>query len=183
MTSSIMTKRAIADALMTLAGKRSIDKITVKDIAEACFITRQTFYYHFRDILDVFEWILEEKLEKMIVETQQMEQPGEAIRLMLSISIENGEVINRLMGSQYREDVERIFLASIQKYLWEMIDRRKLFQHVTRSDLEMAVKLHSYAMTGLLFEISRDPDPDLDSMTQQLCRLLSGEMLNPDAGQ
>lgn len=179
MSSSIMTKQAIAEALLALAEKRSIDKITVKDIAEACFITRQTFYYHFRDILDVFEWILEERLRKMADETQSMDQ-SEAIRTMLSISMENAEIINHLMRSQYREQIECIFISAIRKYLTELIDREKLFQHVTRGDLEMAVRLHSYAMTGLLLEISRDTDPDLDGITQQLCRLLSGEMLNPD---
>ena len=49
-------KSAVADALMEMITRRGADKITVKDLVEACGISRQTFYYHFRDITDVVEW-------------------------------------------------------------------------------------------------------------------------------
>ena len=53
----MITKNAICDAAYKLTGKKSIDKITVKDIVEECQITRQTFYYHFQDLYAVIEWI------------------------------------------------------------------------------------------------------------------------------
>ena len=34
-------------------GKRSMNKITVRDIVSECEITRNTFYYYFHDIYDV----------------------------------------------------------------------------------------------------------------------------------
>ena len=46
-------KARIAREFAELARTKSIDKITVKDIVEACHITRQTFYYHFQDLIDV----------------------------------------------------------------------------------------------------------------------------------
>ena len=46
-------KIKIANALRTLSKQKSIDKITVKDLVELCGISRQTFYYHFQDILAV----------------------------------------------------------------------------------------------------------------------------------
>ena len=52
------TKEAIAQAFEGLLEKRSIDKITVKDIVAECGVNRQTFYYHFRDIYDLMEWTL-----------------------------------------------------------------------------------------------------------------------------
>lgn len=177
MATSTLTKKRIADTLMELTRKRPIDKITVTDLAEACYITRQTFYYHFRDILDVFEWAMEEKLKEMIEESLQLELPLDGIRRMLSVSFENAEIIDRLMHSDYRKDIERMFVSSMQKYFKEMIDSKKLFRNVSRSDLEMAVKLLSYAMVGLLIDICRDKEPDLDDLSEQLYRLFSGELL------
>ena len=51
----VTTKDSIAAAFLDVASKKSIDKVTVKDVVEACGITRQTFYYHFRDMMDVIE--------------------------------------------------------------------------------------------------------------------------------
>ena len=48
-------KAMIAETFLTLAGQKNVDKITVKDLVEACGISRQTFYYHFQDIIDVVE--------------------------------------------------------------------------------------------------------------------------------
>ena len=58
------TKEAIAQAFEGLLEKRSIDKITVKDIVTECGVNRQTFYYHFRDIYDLMEWALAKSIEK-----------------------------------------------------------------------------------------------------------------------
>ena len=49
------TRRAIVDATVRLAEKKALNKITVRDIVEACGITRNTFYYYFHDIYDVLE--------------------------------------------------------------------------------------------------------------------------------
>ena len=58
------TKEAIAQAFEGLLEKRSIDKITVKDIVTECGVNRQTFYYHFRDIYDLMEWALARSIER-----------------------------------------------------------------------------------------------------------------------
>ena len=41
---SHITKRALAASLKKLSGRKSLDKITVIDLAEDCEINRQTFY-------------------------------------------------------------------------------------------------------------------------------------------
>ena len=50
------TKRALEDSLKRMLLKKSLDKITISDIAEDCGINRMTFYYHFKDIYDLVEW-------------------------------------------------------------------------------------------------------------------------------
>lgn len=58
------TKEALAETLTAMLEKRSIDKITVKDIVATCGVNRQTFYYHFQDIYDLMEWALTRSIEK-----------------------------------------------------------------------------------------------------------------------
>ena len=55
------TKTMIAETFFNMAKGKSIDKITVTDLVERCKISRQTFYYHFKDIMDVLEWGMERR--------------------------------------------------------------------------------------------------------------------------
>ena len=54
---SQITKRALEASLKHLLLSKPLDKITVTDICEDCGISRMTFYYHFRDIYDLVEWV------------------------------------------------------------------------------------------------------------------------------
>lgn len=51
------TKRKIADCVKQLMRRKEIRKITIHDIMDATHMSRQSFYYHFKDIYDVLEWI------------------------------------------------------------------------------------------------------------------------------
>ena len=48
-------KAVIADTFSQMLDKEDIDKITVTKLIAECHITRQTFYYHFKDHMDVQE--------------------------------------------------------------------------------------------------------------------------------
>ena len=52
---AIDMKRTIAEMLIKLLEHKPVDKITVKELVDACGISRQTFYYHFQDIMEVIE--------------------------------------------------------------------------------------------------------------------------------
>ena len=71
-------KERIAREFAELARTKSIDKITVKDIVEQCHITRQTFYYHFRDIYDLVGWVISSDIIRIISgrKTQDTWQEG-----------------------------------------------------------------------------------------------------------
>lgn len=51
------TKQQLANALKNIMCEKSLEKITIKDLVNYCGVNRQTFYYHFKDIYDLLEWI------------------------------------------------------------------------------------------------------------------------------
>ena len=57
------TKTAIKEAFMTLLNKKPFDKITVKEIVEECGINRNTFYYHYEDIYDLLQAVLDDEVQ------------------------------------------------------------------------------------------------------------------------
>lgn len=63
MTSAdIRTKELIAGALKKLAKTMRLSSISVNKIANECGISRNTFYYHFRDIPSAIHWTLQYEL-------------------------------------------------------------------------------------------------------------------------
>jgi len=52
-----ITKLALANSLKGLMVKTAFNKISVSDIVDNCGLTRQAFYYHFRDKYDLMNWI------------------------------------------------------------------------------------------------------------------------------
>ena len=55
MSNSNLTKRAIQNAFLELLNEKPLGKITVKDVSERCEINRNTFYYHYQDMLMLLE--------------------------------------------------------------------------------------------------------------------------------
>lgn len=54
--SSLNTKKALSSSLKNLMQTKPLNRISVREIAEACDLNRQTFYYHFEDVYDLLRW-------------------------------------------------------------------------------------------------------------------------------
>lgn len=57
MSSSIITKNALALALKKLMEEKDFEQISIADICNACDLNRKSFYYHFMDKYDLVNWI------------------------------------------------------------------------------------------------------------------------------
>ena len=60
MAESNITKQALANGLKELMAVQSFEKISVGQICDKCHMSRQSFYYHFRDKYDLLNWICDE---------------------------------------------------------------------------------------------------------------------------
>lgn len=50
------TRQALGAALRTLLRKKPLDQLRVRELTELCGLRRQSFYYHFKDVYDLFAW-------------------------------------------------------------------------------------------------------------------------------
>ena len=118
------TKAMIAGTYLQLVQHGNVDKITVKALIDACHISRQTFYYHFRDIMDVLEWSIQRETARLVEETLQVEGMGQALKLFISFSVERFPLLCRLLDSQKRVQLEAIMLDAVERYLSEVAKQR-----------------------------------------------------------
>ena len=170
-------KRMIASTFAEMTKTRQIDKITVKDLVERCGISRQTFYYHFQDILDVMEWCIRQMVQGALQESLQAETPQESIRKFVHVAVEHGELLLKLSTSQRHAQVERIWVDAMRSSIRQMLRIKKPELTVDYQDLEVALSFFAYGIAGVLFEKSREGQINEDLLSRQLYHLLSGDMI------
>ena len=173
------TKQLIAETFVELSRQKSIDKVTVKDVVEACHVSRQTFYYHFQDLTDVMEWMLRQTTEQMLEESLQAETAEKALYIFVSTVAEHTKgVLPKLLNSQRRGQLENMMLQAVRTYLHEMVKKRLPDLQVPYADLQVAIDFCSFGMTGLLLEYSAKGHIDVEQLTGQIYRILNGGILH-----
>ena len=87
------TEQLIIKTFLELVEEKTLDKITIQDIADQCGINRNTFYYHFADIYSLIETIFKDHLATI----EQMFEDGaswsECSEKALKFLVENRRAI------------------------------------------------------------------------------------------
>lgn len=163
-------KEIIADAFVALAQKKSIDKITVKDLVDYCDISRQSFYYHFQDILEVIEWHTQRVEEEISARVRAAASLEEAVRILVSSSIEHYDMLEKLRDSQKRNFVEQLVMDSMQERFREVAretaNDRPL--DMRASEVEALITFFSYGLAGLIMAHYKTKSPNVDELTRQI---------------
>ena len=172
-------KGAVAAAFLEMAARKDVDKITVKDLVEACGISRQTFYYHFRDIVDVLEWTARQGVERLLAQSLKASSPREALGRFVDFAAESQPMVRRLLNSQRREAMERIMVEATRAYLERSAREWGVEPSLNQADWQVTLDFYACGMAGLLLGSDRRRVQDRDQLADQLARLLSGEMVHP----
>lgn len=172
-------KAAVADALLELIRRKDADKITVKDLVEVCGISRQTFYYHFKDIVDVVEWAAQQGVQRLVRESLNAATPQEALGVFVDFAVESQPLVQRLLNSPAAGG-HRADHGGRHPYIPGGQPAGAAGNAALRAgDWKIALDFYAYGMTGLLLENCRQRDLDRQELADQLFRLLSGEMVRP----
>ena len=171
-------KGVIADAFVEMSRHKSVDKITVTDLVENCHISRQTFYYHFKDIMDVVEWVIQRAAQGALEKSLQAESDKEALALFLDLAEENQSWIRHLLLSQRRVQVERIVVDVLRSYLKEMFQMKQAELSISQADLETALDFFACGTAGLLLMLHERKKVERRVLVDQIYRLLTGGIVH-----
>ena len=171
------TKRALEASLKKLLLQKPLNKITINDITEDCGVNRMTFYYHFKDIYDLVDWILVEDASKILEGRQSFETWDEAYLDILHQLQENKTLVLNVYRSVGREQVEQYLYRLLDPVLKEFTNRECQDITVQDADKQFVVDFYKYALVGMALEwIRKDMKEDPVRMTERLNVLLHGEL-------
>ncbi len=149
---SSLTERALAASLKKLLEKKTLDKITVKDITDACGVNRQTFYYHFHDVYDLVEWILMEEAEKFRSQYEREEDLKVLVSKLTERLTENRSFIINTFYSVNRRQLEKFLQDLVRPALKNIAAGYAEGRHISQEDQEFVVNIFDFALIGLVTE-------------------------------
>ena len=167
------TKWAIIEAYIELIKTKNIDKVTVKDVVEVCGITRQTFYYHFQDLLDVIEWGLRTTGDTAVQRGVEAGSVEAAIHLFLDAADRNRQVGRKIFTSQKKPQLCDMIFHMMESLLFAIFKEKNADASIPVDELDFAVHFYAHAVTGILYDVVMNEDIDLDSIVQQISVLMS----------
>ena len=105
------TKLVIMRVFENLLSVKPLEKITVKDITDQCGISRNTFYYHYQDIYQVFKAYIDYSLEEIFKFLQQENEKDQDHICEKAVEyLENRRTIfENILRSVKSEEVRKIF--------------------------------------------------------------------------
>ena len=156
---------------------RDRNKITINDITEDCGVNRMTFYYHFKDIYDLVDWIMVEDAAKALEGRQSFENWTDAFLDILHQVQDNKVLVMNVYRSVSREQVEQYLYKLLDSMLRDFVDRSAQGFTVQDSDKQFIIDFYKYALVGMALEwIRKDMKEDPVRMTERLNVLLHGEL-------
>lgn len=174
---AIATKKLLADGLKELLKKKTLDKITVKELVATCGVNRQTFYYNFQDIYELLEWIFIEEGEQLKKETEGLKDWHDRLHVVIEqISSEenrrlilnafysvNPMQIDQFMQNYFRPSVEEIITEYIRGV--DISDENREFM-IRMYDLFFVDLVMRWIQTGMeMSEMTSDIEKIISVMT------------------
>ena len=171
------TKRALEASLKKLLLQKPLNKITINDITEDCGVNRMTFYYHFKDIYDLVDWILVEDAAKALENKTAFETWSDAFLDILRQVQENKVLVMNVYRSVSREQVEQYLYKLLDPMLCDFMERGAQGVTVQDADKQFIVDFYKYALVGMVLEwIRKDMKEDPVRMTERLNLLIHGDL-------
>ena len=169
-------KAVIADTFSQMLDKEDIDKITVTKLIGECHISRQTFYYHFKDIMNVLEWTFKRATEELVQRSLKAEDNIVALKEFAIFIRQNRTKLERLLYSRRWVEIENLLTEAAVAYLAEMARNKVPEISLSFDELEIMLKFYACGMVGVLMQYMVKPHLDEEKLIIQIEKIITGKM-------
>ena len=173
---TIGTEELIVQAVERLLMQKKVKKLTVKDIVEECGITRQTFYYHFRDIPDLLKWVLERNTDQLLKETLAQGNAEKGLRCLFLLALNTRPYVEHGLRTNSRDEITRMVEEQLFTFFLQVAERHGLYAQCSHWELKLVMRYHSQAVLGILRSWSEADSDDLDHIVHVVHQLIVGEI-------
>lgn len=142
------TKKAIVETFLELLKKKSLDKITIKDIVESCQINRNTFYYYYADIYELLEEVFKEVAQEILLETKEDDTFYEGYVRAASIVLNYRQAVVHIYHSKSREILQDYLEKVTKGFVRRFIIQAAREYDISDNGIQYITDFYSYALVG-----------------------------------
>jgi probable dihydroxyacetone kinase regulator len=172
---SLYTKNALAASLKKLLSIKRLNKITVADIAKDCAVNRQTFYYHFRDIYALVEWVYTNEASGILDGKKSYTSWQQGLSRVFQYILDNKAFVLNTYNSLSREHLERYLHQAVYGLLYDAVQEMAASVSLRETDARFIANFYKYGFVGLVLDwIGAGMEEPPESMVNQLSTLMQG---------
>lgn len=146
------TKRALEASLKNLLLQKPLSKITINDIAEDCGISRMTFYYHFKDIYDLVEWICVEDAAQALEGKKTYDTWQEGFLNIFHAVLANKPFIMNVYRCVSRERIEQYLNPLIHRLILGVVEEKAAGMTISEGNKQFIASFYEHAFVGVMLE-------------------------------
>ena len=171
------TKKALAASLKHLLLQKPLNKITISDITEDCGINRMTFYYHFKDIYDLVEWMCIDESAKALEGKKEYDTWQQGFLGIFQVVLNNKPLILNIYHSVSREQVEMYLYRVTYGLLIRVVEEKAVGMRVRDEDKAFIADFYKYAFVGIMLNwIKNGMKEDPEQIVGRLSVLVQGDI-------
>ncbi len=169
---SDLTKQALIASFKKLLETEPFDKITISDIANDCGLSRQTFYYHFRDIFDMIRWIYNSESLNEIGGRGGYGTWQDKIRELFDYTLNNKSLILGTFNSKCRNDLVGYYMDVSIRKISDIVEM-KSDGDIAEKDKKFIASVYAYAFVGIMMDwISDEMKESSEEMVDRVYKIV-----------
>lgn len=173
------TKQALEASLKKLLMHKSIDKITINDLTADCGISRMSFYYHFKDIYDLVEWVCVEDGRRAMQDKKTYDTWQEGIGQIFDAVMENKPFILNVYRSISREKIENYLYKLTFDLIAAVVEEKCVGIGLAREDKSFIAEFYKYGFVGIMLDwIERGMKDDYEDIVHKMSITLHGSIVH-----
>jgi probable dihydroxyacetone kinase regulator len=172
-------KAAIISSFKDLLAKQSIDKVTVKEICEKCGVNRQTFYYYFEDIMDIFKYVIFKELSEDIANNRTFETWEGGFLATMHYLKKNSKMILHIYNSSYWPEANVYFSSLSNRLLSDVVDEciDTSGSKLTNKNISFIINFYRHVFNGLMIDwVNEGMKDDPETILEKLLMMITGSI-------
>ncbi len=179
-TMNMTTKTLIRNAFEELMEEQPYGRITVQNIVDRCGISRNTFYYHFKDIESLCESSVQGWIDRLDQEHTRLLSPLDCLAAIVEECESHRKILSNISRSVHRELFFRILEKSVVLLVNRYAAQTLPLEEESENDRKTILRFYKCCLMGLLIDwFEACMEYDLISFATRVQALL----LNPESPQ
>ena len=172
------TKDLIKKEFMKLLDEKTLDNITVTELAKKCQIERKTFYYHYENLEQLIREIFESELDIVIEEFNEHLSWEDSFILAAKFILDNEKAIRHMYQSDYKADVEKYVFSMAGEVISKYVSHISKETRAKDIDINLISYFYQCALSSALIQwIANNMKTDTIMITNRIGKFMDVNFL------